>query len=265
MTNRYWKTSANSPKREKIQWPTGGQVVRQVAIAVVVTLAWAGVLVGCVSQTGSGEQVQSSPTAAPEAVAAEVEPADAASQQAADTATPLPTDTAVPTDTPVPTATDPAAEPEEESTAPAEAPEATDTSIPEPEPSDTPTAAPTETPAPVETPTPAPEPDTDEPAGEAGVSFANDVFPIIERRCIKCHGGPKDDGTLRIEEGLDLRTFAGLLEGSFNGPVIEPGNAEESYLVELIVEGEMPKREPRLLPAEIRAITDWVNAGAPDN
>jgi hypothetical protein len=56
-----------------------------------------------------------------------------------------------------------------------------------------------------------------------------------------------------------------LLAGSFNGPVIEPGNAEDSYLVELIVSGEMPKRAPRLLPAQIRAIVDWINAGAPDN
>lgn len=264
MTNRYWKTSANSPKREKIQWPSGGQIVRQVTIAVVVTLVWAGVLVGCVSQTGSGEQVQSPPAAEAEVVAAEVEPTDAPVEQAPDTATPLPADTAVPTDTPVPTATDPAAEPEE-ATAPAEPGEATDTPIPEPEPSDTPTPAPTETPPPADTPTPAPEPDAVEPAGQSGVSFANDVFPIIERRCIKCHGGPKDDGTLRIEEGLDLRTYAGLLEGSFNGPVIEPGNAGESYLVEQIVSGDMPKREPRLLPGEIRIITDWVNAGAPDN
>jgi hypothetical protein len=91
------------------------------------------------------------------------------------------------------------------------------------------------------------------------------VFPILERRCIKCHGGPKDDGSLRIEEGLDMRTYATLLEGSWNGPVIEPGDADESYLIELINEGEMPKNEPRLLPGEIRTISDWIQAGAPDN
>lgn len=50
-----------------------------------------------------------------------------------------------------------------------------------------------------------------------------------------------------------------------NGPVIEPGDVENSYLIELIVEGKMPKKEPRLLPAQIRAITAWVEAGAPDN
>jgi hypothetical protein len=265
MTNSYWKTSSDSPKREKVQWPSGGQIIRQAAIAVVVTVAWAGLLVGCVSQAGLGGQGQSAaPASEPEAVAAEVEPADTPTLQPAATATPLSTGTpVVPTETPAPTVTTPA-EPEV-TTPPDESGALTETPLPEPAPTDTPTPAPTETPPPADTPTPAPEPDTSVPAGEAGVSYANDVFPIIERRCIKCHGGPKDDGTLRIEEGLDLRTYAGLLEGSWNGPVIEPGNAEDSYLVEQIVSGEMPKREPRLLPGEIRVFTEWINAGAPDN
>jgi hypothetical protein len=55
------------------------------------------------------------------------------------------------------------------------------------------------------------------------------------------------------------------MDGSFNGPVVVPGNASDSYLVEQVVSGEMPKRAPRLLPAEIRFITEWVNSGAPDN
>ncbi len=261
MANIYWKTSSDTPKREKLQWPSGGQIIRQVAIAAVVTLAWVGLLVGCVSQTGFGGQVQSAPASAPEAVAAEVEPAATPTSQPAATSTPLPTNTPAPTDTLAPTLTSPA-DPEE-TTAPDEASESVETPTPEPAPTETSSPAPRETPAPTDTPVPAT--DTPIPAEDASVSFANDVFPIIERRCIKCHGGPKDDGTLRIEEGLDMRTYAGLLEGSFNGPVIEPGNAEASYLVELITEGEMPKKEPRLLPGEVRTITDWVNAGAPDN
>jgi hypothetical protein len=55
------------------------------------------------------------------------------------------------------------------------------------------------------------------------------------------------------------------MAGSWNGPVIEPGNAADSLLVEQIVSGDMPKKEPRLLPAEIRAISDWIDAGALDN
>jgi mono/diheme cytochrome c family protein len=98
------------------------------------------------------------------------------------------------------------------------------------------------------------------PPGESSeVSFAGDVLPIFERRCVKCHGGDK------TEEGLVLKSHADALAGSWNGPVIEPGSAEGSFLVEQIVSGEMPKKGPRLLPSEIRAISDWIDAGAPDN
>jgi hypothetical protein len=55
------------------------------------------------------------------------------------------------------------------------------------------------------------------------------------------------------------------MAGSWNGPVIEPGSAADSYLVEQIVSGEMPKRQPDLLPSEIRIISNWVDSGALDN
>jgi mono/diheme cytochrome c family protein len=98
------------------------------------------------------------------------------------------------------------------------------------------------------------------PAADGGiVSFSADVLPILERRCVKCHGGEK------TEDGLRLTNHAEVLAGSWNGPVIEPGNAADSYLIEQVESGEMPKNEPRLLPAEIRTLTDWVMAGAPDN
>ena len=62
-----------------------------------------------------------------------------------------------------------------------------------------------------------------------------------------------------------MTTFADIMAGSWNGSVLEPGDAENSYLVEQIVTGEMPKKEPRLLPGEIRIISAWIDAGAPDN
>jgi hypothetical protein len=91
------------------------------------------------------------------------------------------------------------------------------------------------------------------------VSFADDVLPILQNRCVSCHGGE------RTEEGLVLNTYQGVLAGSWNGSMIEPGSADESYLVEQIVSGEMPKRGPRLLPSEIRIISEWIDLGAPDN
>jgi hypothetical protein len=99
----------------------------------------------------------------------------------------------------------------------------------------------------------------------ANVSFAKDVAPILERRCVQCHGGERKEGGRRIEEGLDLRTHKGLMLGSTWGTVIEPGDPVASYLLEMVLSGEMPDEGPRLLPGEIRIIRNWILAGAHAN
>jgi mono/diheme cytochrome c family protein len=115
------------------------------------------------------------------------------------------------------------------------------------------------TPEPSPTASPAPTIDL------AEVSFQAHVLPILEQNCVKCHGGERPEGGLRVEEGLTLKTYESILAGSWNGPVIEPGNVPDSYLIEQIATGRMPKDEPRLSPAEIEIITAWVEAGAPNN
>jgi len=147
----------------------------------------------------------------------------------------------------------------------ASASQPTDTSAPIAEP---PTEAPTEAPtvAPTEAPTEAPsatEAPATQPAGQspegATVSFASDIFPLFESRCIGCHGGE------RTQEGLDLKTHASLMTGSENGPVVTPGDAANSLLVEMVATQKMPKRGPKLTPAQVQLITDWVSQGALDN
>jgi hypothetical protein len=91
------------------------------------------------------------------------------------------------------------------------------------------------------------------------VSFSNDVFPILQSRCINCHGGN------RTEEGLSLKTYAEIMKGSQNGLVITAGDADSSLLAELISDQKMPKRGPKLTPPQIQLIIDWINQGALDN
>jgi mono/diheme cytochrome c family protein len=124
-----------------------------------------------------------------------------------------------------------------------------------------PEAAPTE-PAPTEAPAEAPTEAATEPAAAAPagtVSFATDVMPIIDSRCVNCHGGE------RIEEGLVMTDYSSLLAGSENGPVIVPGDPANSKLVELVASQKMPKRGPKLTPPQVQIIADWVAAGAPNN
>ena len=91
------------------------------------------------------------------------------------------------------------------------------------------------------------------------VSFANDVLPIIQSRCINCHGGEQ------TEEGLVLLTYADIMAGSNNGPVVMPGDAEHSLMAELVATQKMPKRGPKLTPPQMQVIIDWINQGALDN
>jgi hypothetical protein len=55
------------------------------------------------------------------------------------------------------------------------------------------------------------------------------------------------------------------MAGSNNGSVVTPGDIVNSFLIEQVVSGEMPKRGPKLLPSQIRTLSDWVAAGAPNN
>jgi hypothetical protein len=93
----------------------------------------------------------------------------------------------------------------------------------------------------------------------AHVSFKDNVLPIFEQRCSKCHG---DD---RSEEGLKLIRYRTVMGGSQNGPVVVPGSPDDSYLVEMVVSGKMPKEGDPLTPAQIDIIKAWITAGAPDN
>jgi hypothetical protein len=126
---------------------------------------------------------------------------------------------------------------------------ATNTSLP-------PTAAPipTDTSIPTETLAPA----TEAPVS-SGVSYANDIVPILQASCYNCHGGQF------TREGLNLTTYEGIMAGSFNGPVIMPGIAGDSFLVEQIVTGEMPNRGPKLTDEQIQLISEWINQGALNN
>lgn len=120
-------------------------------------------------------------------------------------------------------------------------------------------AAPTETPNPeVASTETSVSTDLASSSGEK-VSFANDVLPIFNSRCLQCHGGDE------MKVGLSLASYAAVMAGSEKGPVVVPGESQSSKLIELVVNGSMPKRGPDLFPDQIKILIDWVNAGAIDN
>jgi hypothetical protein len=60
-------------------------------------------------------------------------------------------------------------------------------------------------------------------------------------------------------------SYAGVMAGSEDGPVVVPGDLAASSLVQSIVSGEMPRRAPKLPASEIETIATWVDEGALDN
>lgn len=100
---------------------------------------------------------------------------------------------------------------------------------------------------------------TEQPGNLSSVSFANNILPIFESRCIQCHGGEQ------TREGLDLKSYESLMAGSRNGSIVTPGSSADSLLVKVLLENKMPKRGPKLTPDQVQLIADWVNAGATNN
>jgi hypothetical protein len=97
------------------------------------------------------------------------------------------------------------------------------------------------------------------PASGGEVSFAKDILPMFEDSCVSCHGGE------RTSRALDLKTYENLMAGSQNGPVITPGDAAASKLVQAIQAGKMPKRGAKWTADQLKLLVDWVNAGAQNN
>lgn len=132
----------------------------------------------------------------------------------------------------------------------------------------TPTEPPTPTeviPSPTASPIPTLEvvPTTEAPATDSPATttsgFASNVYPIFEAKCIKCHG------VEQVKEGLSMLSYDELMAGSFNGPVVLPGDADGSLLVDLIARGKMPNRGPKVTEAELQIIKDWISQGALNN
>lgn len=99
---------------------------------------------------------------------------------------------------------------------------------------------------------------TPEDSGE--VSFLEDVAPLIDSKCLGCHGATNP------RAGLRLDTLAGWRRGGRTGPLLAPGNAGRSLLIARLTapanQGRMPQRGEPLSTEEIQTVGRWINQGA---
>ncbi|HET6882679.1 MAG TPA: DUF1549 domain-containing protein, partial [Pirellulales bacterium] len=88
--------------------------------------------------------------------------------------------------------------------------------------------------------------------------FRDQVAPIFESHCVRCHQGQDAKG------GLALTSQQSLAKGGESGPTIVPAKADESLLVEYISgeRPEMPKGAPPLSAQQVEIIRRWIDEGA---
>lgn len=99
------------------------------------------------------------------------------------------------------------------------------------------------------------------------ISFSEDIYPIIQFRCLSCHQ-PQGDGYEK--SGLDLRTYDGLMAGTKFGPMIVPGDAFMSNLMVMLdkrgsPEIRMPHGKKPLSSCDRDLFRRWINQGAERN
>jgi hypothetical protein len=110
-------------------------------------------------------------------------------------------------------------------------------------------------------PSPAQAPDrrTDSPGPAKLAFFESQVRPLLEARCLRCHGGEK-----KIRGNFRLDSREAVLRGGDLGPAVTLDRPAESLLLQAIrYQGlEMPP-SGKLPGAEIEVLSRWVNEGLP--
>jgi len=99
-----------------------------------------------------------------------------------------------------------------------------------------------------------PQPPT-APIGEGPLTFNGQIGALLQARCGSCHG---ENGV----QDLNLTTYAGITKGGTNGAVIIPGDPSNSLIIKKQT-AEQP-HFAQLSADEIQLLTDWINAGAPE-
>ena len=99
----------------------------------------------------------------------------------------------------------------------------------------------------------------EERANKPKVTYQDDLAPLLRESCFGCHNQDKAKG------GLNLMTFAAMMQGGSSGNVIEPGDPKASYLFQLVThesEPHMPLNSAKLPDEKVAIIRRFIEDGA---
>lgn len=78
----------------------------------------------------------------------------------------------------------------------------------------------------------------------------------MESKCVACHNPNSKLG------GLDLSDYQAAILGGNSGPVIVPGDAENSTIVIIQSTGDHPGQ---FTSEQLDQVREWISSGAPEN
>ena len=99
-------------------------------------------------------------------------------------------------------------------------------------------------------------------SASGSAKFEDQILPILETKCFKCHGQDKQKSDLRLD------SVAGINKGGSSGePLFVRGNSGDSLITHLINSDDLeermpPEGEPELTAGERALIKEWIDAGA---
>lgn len=99
---------------------------------------------------------------------------------------------------------------------------------------------------------------------EGAVIFTRYIWPLLNEKCLACHGNDPD----KIKGGLNLRTREQAFAGGESGnPAVVAGQPEQSLLFTAVTWQDAnlqmpPKENDRLTPSQVRQLHDWIRSGA---
>ncbi len=96
----------------------------------------------------------------------------------------------------------------------------------------------------------------------AAVDFKEAVLPILQERCLECHGAEKQKGKLRLDS-----KDAAFKGGKSGDPSFKAGDVKASPAITRVLlpksdDDHMPPEGEPLTEAQIKTLKDWVTEGA---
>src|SRR5262245_55168137 len=93
------------------------------------------------------------------------------------------------------------------------------------------------------------------------VDFEQQIKPILELDCVRCHGPEKRKAALRLD------TRSGALKGGDNGPALVPGKPDQSPLYTSTIapvddDKHMPPKGEPLKKEQTEWLRLWIEQGA---